>query len=351
MRIIFRQIVVTLIAVAAVYALLLIGALFLYPLPDPHKAIDSAHAVDTVFTTDAKYVFLNRAALRSSGPEVILLGASNTQVGFRTDELRRLLGGMAVHNLSVGASNVTQDRQVFELVREMASPDQLRQAVFVIGIWYGNTIPDATVWSTPDRVAGDTNIDIERYRYGLAWRTASGPHEVVPPSLFHAGLVAIYPFVAVDRLARDLTLSLRQSSGQVELENRTEAERNTSVMTNQQKADALAYWRSQVGKPQLGAQQFDVLEKTVDEIRAARSKVLVVNLPIPRWHSDASSYEAEYNQRWTAFAARMAGKLGVKLLDMRDLNGDTLFSDEIHPRPNTNGIWDRRLAAALTTSF
>jgi hypothetical protein len=209
-------------------------------------------------------------------------------------------------------------------------------------------IPDGTIWNAPDRSAGDSNIDIERYRYGFDVRSKNGPKSVVTPQLLRAGLVAIYPFVAMDRLARDLTLKLRQRVlGKVALLNKTEAERNSAQLSSSDKADAIVYWRKQVDASTLGGRQFTELERTVSEITKSGAKVLVVNLPIPHWHSEISPFYAEYIRRWNAFAAQMKNRPDVSLLDMRDMNDDSNFSDEVHPRPKFVSQWDLRLTEAL----
>jgi hypothetical protein len=345
---IIRQISFTISSLIFVYGILIVVSLLLYPLPDNNASLDSAHADDTVFSTDAKYVFLNRAPLSIKRDNVILLGASNVLVGFRQAELERLLSGVSVHNLAVGGSNITQDRQVFELAREMIAPEQLRRSIFVIGVWYGTLVPDATMWNTPDRISGDTDIDIERYRYGFDARTSQGPLEIVRPGFLQKGLVAVYPFIVADRLARDMTLTLREHLlNRHVLENRTDAERNAAVTSARDKADAIAYWRRRFGKSPIGSQQFEVLEKTVDEILGSGGRVLVVNLPIPRWHSDVSPYYREYKERWSDFVALADGKYGATTLDMSGLDNDSEFSDEVHPKPRSATIWDKTVAGAL----
>ena len=100
--------------------------------------------------------------------------------GFRPARLQQLVPQATVHNLAIGGANMTEVRQMVDLVLEVQSPAAQRRNLFVIGAWYGLFADDRARWYTPDRHPGDTDLDIERYRYGFYRRTADGP--VAPTS-------------------------------------------------------------------------------------------------------------------------------------------------------------------------
>jgi hypothetical protein len=76
---------------------------------------------------------------------------------------------------------------------------------------------------------------------------------------------------------------------------------------------------------------------------------VIVNLPIPAWHSAAVRYDADYLKTVNAFIARHADDPLFASVDMRDMNNDTWFSDEVHPKPRVVPLWVRRIAAPVQT--
>ena len=182
MKAILRQSGLLLIALAAIYGALLAVTLVVVPRPDEAAGLDTATAGQTLFMTEPKYIYLNRRQLRSEVPQVVLLGASNVVVGLRQPEVASLVKGATVHNLAIGGANMTEVQQVFDLVHEMQSPAGRHRTVYVVGIWYGMFFENRQHWYTPDRHPGDTDIDIERLRYGFCRRGASGVVSVLPPA-------------------------------------------------------------------------------------------------------------------------------------------------------------------------
>ena len=124
--------------------------------------------------TEPKYV-LNRAALRSPNEKIVFLGASNVGIGFKPQFIQPFLSSAVIHNLAIGGSNVTQLAQVHELIDEVQNAVARRHTIYVIGIWQGLFVANEMRWFTQDRVGGDTDLDIERYRYGFWRRSAAGP--------------------------------------------------------------------------------------------------------------------------------------------------------------------------------
>src|SRR5215469_6329260 len=109
MRVIVRQGAALLLCVAMLYIGLLGLSLALVPRPDQHQGLDSSLAGNTIFMTEPKYIYLNRTPLRDASEKIVLLGASNVNVGFNLAELRPLLPTtVSVHKLGIGGANMTE---------------------------------------------------------------------------------------------------------------------------------------------------------------------------------------------------------------------------------------------------
>jgi hypothetical protein len=347
MRAILKQVLYLSIALVGIYAVLLALSYALVPSVSGRGGLDSSLAEDSIFTTDPKYVFLNRAAVRPDASRIVFVGASNTAVGFKQPEVQQLVPSSEVDNLSVGGSNMTQVAQIVDLVQELQDSAARRRTTFVIGMWYGMFVQDSFRWGTPDRHAGDTDIDIERYRYGFYRRTDAGPRQVVPPDGLPLGVMLIHPYLVLDELSRVASKDFRDRLlGKPP--RRTDAERNATIVSEADRVVALGYWRQQMHSDgPMSEEQFLVLHDLVERILAQGSKAVLVDLPIPHWHAERSPFYANYLTRKKTLLSGLQGKPGFTYLEMADQNDDLDFSDEVHPKPRVTPLWATQVAALL----
>ncbi len=350
MRAILKQILFVLMALAGIYAVLLTLSYLIVPPTKQGEGLDSSLADGTIFMTGPKYVFLNRAALRPDAPRIVFVGASNTVVGFKQREVQALLPNEEIDNLSVGGSNMTQIAQIVDLVQESQSSAARRRTTFVIGMWYGTFAQDEFRWDTPDRHAGDTDIDIERYRYGFYRRSENGPKQVLPAADLPLGVALIHPYLVFDALSRRASRDLRDR-----LFGRpapwTDAERDASVVSEAAREADLDYWREQMHSDgPIAEEQFTVLRNLIDRILAQRSRVVLVDLPIPHWHAERSPLYPDYLRHKKALLSDLRARDGFAYLEMMDLNDDLEFSDEVHPKPRVTRLWAARVAELIGTA-
>ncbi|MFT3735049.1 MAG: hypothetical protein QM776_08495 [Rhodocyclaceae bacterium] len=346
MHALLRQSALLLCSVVLLYALLLGLSLWWLP-PATTRVLDTGSAARSLYLTEPKYVFLQRAVLDNERDKVLLLGASNVVAGFRQAQIQPQLRGLEVHNLGVGGSNVTQLAQLVELVHAAQTPAARQHNTFVIGLWYGLFASNAVRWHTPDRHAGDTDIDIERYRYGFFRRTEQGPVALWPQTWLQAGNILIHPFLVLDKLARDATVSLRrQVAGKTpELSN---AQRDAAVVSAAERQRYLHFWRDYMGgNSTLQAEQFRELGALITDIVEQGGRVVLVDLPIPAWHATQSPYDADYRQRLAQDVVHYQINPHVTYVQLPTGNADTDFSDEVHPKPRVAQRWASSLAAVL----
>jgi hypothetical protein len=347
MKVVLLKLARVAVALSVLYLGLLSLSLLLVPRAPGNEPIDTALAGRTLYLTEPKYVFLARAKLAGSQPKLLLLGASNTMAGFKRAEVQARLPQFQVHNLAVGGSNLSQIVQVAELVREVQPAAARKQTHYVVGLWYGLFASDAARWHTPDRTPGDTDIDIERYRYGFYRRTPIGAASLLPVGKLDAAVTLIHPYLVLDKLARDATVSVRaQLSGKPAA--LSDAERNARVITPAEQQKYLAFWRDYMGpSEQLADEQFERLAALVKLISKDGGSVMLVDLPIPSWHANGSSLAQQYQQRLQRALPELTALPGVTFLPLAVDAVDADFSDEVHPKPRVTPVWAARLADAV----
>jgi hypothetical protein len=347
MRAILKQALYLSVALIGIYALLLASSYALVPGVNDRRGLDSGLAKDSIFTTEPKYVFLNRAATRPDANRIVFVGASNTAVGFKQREVQQLIPSWEVDNLSVGGSNMTQVAQIVDLVQDLQSPAARRRTTFVIGMWYGMFVPDEFRWATADRHTGDTDIDIERYRYGFYRRGEGGPRQILPSDELSLGVMLIHPYLVFDDLSRAVSKGFRERL-RGKPAKRTDAERNASIVPENERVTALEYWREQMHSDgPIAAEQFLVLRDLIARILAQGSKAVLVDLPIPHWHEERSPYYNDYLHRKETLLTDLEGKPDFRYLEMAGQNDDLDFSDEVHPKPRVTPRWATQVTALL----
>ncbi|TYL87190.1 hypothetical protein [Bradyrhizobium cytisi] len=350
MRYILRQIAVTFTSFAFLYVL--IGGLSFLVFPDPsHGGLrDFQVAERTLFMTVPKYVLLGRSVLDTPDPKVLIVGASNTAVGFIQKLIQSKLACGKVSNLAMGGANISEAAQIIDLVRETQSSPGAAPNTFVIGVWYGMFADSDIRFADPDRNRGESDLDIEKYRYGFYRRTANGPVAVLPSKWLDAGVMAIRPLLLVEKVAREartginLLLTGRRSA------QRTEVEREAAVMSEQDKKKALEYWQESMGfKGAISETQFNLLRSTVASLLDSGERVVLVDLPIPSWHRDASPYQPGYEQKLQELSGQFKERSNFISISMSDLDGDLDYSDEVHAKRHLANVWSERLASVLSS--
>src|SRR6202043_4097428 len=134
---ILRQAALTFLSFAFLYGLL--GGLSFLVFPDPASEgqRDFQDAEHTLYMTVPKYVFLGRSVLNGSAQKVLMVGASNTGVGFVQQAIQSKLTCAKVSNLAVGGANIYEVGQIIDLVHDVQKTSDRPSNTFVIGAWFG----------------------------------------------------------------------------------------------------------------------------------------------------------------------------------------------------------------------
>jgi len=346
LKLILKQAALTFVSFATLYLIVLGVSFAVLPAPAQNGVLDAQAAGGTLYMTSPKYVFLGRGTLSSADRKVIMVGASNIGNGFRATMVQPLMLCSKVSNLGVGGTNISQVNQIIDLVHEVQDGATRKLNTFVIGVWYGMFVDSEVRYNDADRNRGDTDIDIERYRYGFARRTANGSVNVVPARWLDAGVAAIRPILLLEKAARTMRSMADRLTGRSR--DHTDAEREAAVMTDKQKQDALVYWLQGMGSnDQISQEQVALLIRTVDRLLNAGEQVVLADLPIPAWHRDASPYYPAYQEALQAIVQQFDGRRAFKFMRMSDLDGNEDYSDEVHAKPHLAKVWSARLVEIL----
>ena len=332
---------------ACLYGLLWAVSIAIFPPAMSDASLDTSQASHTLYMTEPRYIYLNRAPLELPGAKVILVGASNTVVGFRQHDLAPLIRNARVDNLAIGGANVTEMAQVVDLALHTENASSRRQTTFVLGIWYGMFGSNQDWWFSPDRHGGDTDIDIERYRYGFCWRTGQGPLSLVSPQYIGAAALAIHPYLVAEKLVRDTTTFIDvRLLGKAAM--RTEQQRNEASVDEPGRSRAISYWENRLGPSgSIPPEQFDALQQLIGALVSTGANVVLVDLPLPKWHAERSPYLASYYQQLMPIVDAFQGLPRFRFMRLKGLSDDADFSDEVHPKPKISAEWSRQLANVL----
>lgn len=348
MKHILRQAALTALSFGLLYALMLGITFIVMPDPPRNGTLDAWAAGETLYLTSPKYAFLGRDVLNVADCKVIMVGASNTGLGLKQGQVQALLPCAKVSNLAIGSANITEVRQMIDLVHDVQDPAARRSNLFVIGVWFGMFVDTELLWPGAERQRGDTDLDIERYRYGFYRRTPEGPVAVAPPHWLHAAVTLIRPYLLLEKAARWATAGLRRT-----LLGRppgmTDDDRDARLLGDADREEALAHWRLTMGGSRpISQAQVALLQDTIERLLQSGEKVVLVDLPIPAWHRDISPYQPSYVQQVQGpVFDHFAGRPGFATLKMADLAADTDYSDEVHAKPRLARVWAARLGAML----
>jgi hypothetical protein len=97
----------------------------------------------------------------------------------------------------------------------------------------------------------------------------------------------------------------------------------------------------------MSEESFRTLDRVVDSVVQGGGRVLLVDMPIPAWHSRGSALWSDYRTRMDAELRRLQTRPGVSVARMNDANDDLDFRDEVHPKPRVARLWAQQLVKAL----
>lgn len=319
-------------------------------LPYNQKIVDTGASASSIYFYEPKYVVYGRKPLQKKTNKVILLGASNVREGFRPEQIQPFIPGYTVHNVTVGATNFTQMKQIVELLHESLPHEKRQENIFVIGIWYGLFVDNKARWKD-----GKTDIDNEKIRYGLYKQSKDNITPVLPSPYINYLIEAVQPFLVFDKYVNAYFTKPIGNLNQYIFSNKGQTSKATLknddiVLTDIEKGKALTFWRQYMGdlNESFMEEQFTVLKEIVDIINKSGGKVIIIDMPIAKWHADRSKYYHVYKDKIKDFMSELKPAL---YLNYQDMNDNLDYYDSAHPKPKVTMKWGTRLAKDINNSL
>ncbi len=352
-----RHALITFGFLAAIYLAALGVTLLAFP-ADGNVPIGQRVAEETIYASDPRVMVYGRRPLANAGRKVVFVGASDVMESFRPDQTSRALGGMQIHNMALGGSNMTTTDEVVDLILQATPPEGRKHLTIVLGLWYGLFTADK------QRFEGyPTHIEVEEMRYGLYQPPPGGkgaPRPVLPPDWM----------MTVDFLLRPVLLGSFVRSNYwdtfyygtkekilARLGHGTPPQRfmmapiedlDHHQLTDEEKRILNARQNDKVGPVSAQTDEgFHHLIQMARRTQAAGVRLIILDMPITSWHAAAMPQFASFQTRKIPWLAKVRRYPNVRYVNLQKAVDDGDFSDFIHPRPRFTVQWAERAAKII----
>jgi len=332
------------------YAALVAVSYALYPEGRVVGGIDTAESSATIFYSGDRCIMFGLPKLAQSPKDrIFLIGASNVRDGFRPKELQSLLPSYEVHNLGLGASNISQMQDIANLLFALPRP-VLERSVIVIGVWYGSFVANGSQQDTVH-----ASMLAEQEQYGL-YKFDHGRAKLnVNSGLLPYMVAAMRPYfmchIAASKV-REFAVDAREWLHIFLRERRVPDFRPGArpKVDDRYKDEALKKWADYMGSAdgKFKDEQFKKLIGLCRAIHESGASVVIVDMPLPRWHRDGSRNYAEYQKVKMAYIDEALKTGRARYLDLEETITDEDFCDSAHPKAAATKRWSELLGKAIT---
>lgn len=329
-----------------------------YGWPSSKLPVEVLRHPRTTFRDEAlRAIFESRNLSKASEPLLIIMGASVAQEAFPPNALQKKVPTLLANNFAVGASNVTQMAQIYELVAKSTPPPVLKKSTIVFALTYALFVPDSRRWSNPYLVppsavkSGVLISDIKReaMRAQPVLDPTSPVFQMMPPWLIQMAqqrLAILLPLA--EKLPVHIADSVLQWPGW-KFDPRIQLGLVPPVGPNQETAstkeltphEVMDWITNYMGLPSgvLPDEQFRCFSELILRAHAAGLHVVVVNLPMPTWHAKESPFYAPYREKLQATISPFLKDGTVNYIDLVHSLPDDKFRDGTHPKPEAVELW------------
>ncbi len=300
-----------------------------------------SRASDVAFgTLGASAVVYNRRPLMQNHPQVILIGSSNFQ-HYSANAIASEMPGVSASNMAVDGSDLADFRLIVNLAYEALPALPSDKHTFVFGLWYGEFIQGV----------GQKFLDTELVRYGLYQKVEDDRARLkIPRATLPVAVAALRPLIILKRAWEPLTAVtisvVNDILGQPRPAAIDSAAQDGAPNLSDAEKRALIERRSAEGN----RVSDDVLAKLMPiakRISDRGDRLVLVDLPLPRWHAQAVPAATDYSSRKQAYFAEVLRLPGIYYVDMEGIATDADFYDSVHLRPNACFELAHRVGQAL----
>jgi len=296
-----------------------------------------------IYTNSPRYIVWGRASLNRSSAKAILTGGSNLRKAIHLGPIQDALGDVDVHNLSAGGMNITQMRQIVDLAMEVIPKDAYTGTTFVFALSFALFVDNDHHWRVYEKLPG-TRVEMEMKRFGLYRSSGDGHEALFPPNLIPEISLGLWPLFALSNARRELVRfwrDVRRGTGG------EQTKRDMSRAADRQAA--LNLWRSYMGTPdeKLRDEQFVELVEMSNALIRQGVRVVLVDMPVPKWLADRSNHDADYQQRKGRYFPQIIDHDLASYIDLRDIDRIEDYVDSGHLNERAGLKFSSRLANQL----
>jgi hypothetical protein len=215
------------------------------------------------------------------------------------------------------------------LAYEVLPTSSSNKHTFIVGLWYGDFFEGDGV--------GRKALDSELTRFGLYGNVENDRAILkIPQAALPAAFATLRPLIIMQRAWE--TVSVVSTSvtedilGQPHPTDMDFAGLDQLATPTDEEKRQLVEQRSQAGA-QVSDEVLAKLMPIAKRISDAGDRLVLVDLPLPRWHADAVPAAADYSRRKQPYLAEVLRLPGVYYLDLEGNATDDDFYDSVHLRP------------------
>jgi hypothetical protein len=247
---------------------------------------------------------------------------------FRPPEVKERFSDFEVHQLALGFHNESLVELEARLLTQTMSREVLAKSVFVLGVWYG-----AFVENGNPRLF---DMDAVFLQSGLFARKGGVVEPIAGPTVLPVLVQLLRPFHFAQWLSES-----KLGTYKPHLADRfvnapakgNEREQSLAVIEDR--------WLARKDRS-LADQQFDALYDTVKLLTDAGASVAIVDMAMPRWHTEHAAYLPAYAQQKAKYWPRLSALPRVRIVDLTEVEAitpDDHFYDLNHVTIEATHLW------------
>ncbi|WP_320173885.1 hypothetical protein [Maridesulfovibrio sp.] len=322
---------------AGIYLFLFCLSYFIYP---TSSYLDvSSHSM---FGNSRANLCWGRAPLSQPGKYIVLIGSSSARDGFRPAMMTKD-DGIIVHSLCLGGSNISAMSRTYDLAKEAMDAQSLDNSIIATAVVYPNFAEDKMAWGE-----GLTHVDNELVRFGFYEIVNDVAISKYSASTRKLLITMLRPFFMISTGIDTFKSHVSTLMQTVYFKIKGMKLKPGLINEKYQKA-AMEYWTKIIGRDggDLAEEQFEKLYGIANKASADGAQFVLVDLPLPKWHSEKSPFWVDYQERKKKWINLILSLPGTSYLNMQDLTDKADYVDSAHPTPEAAKKWGARLRSFI----
>jgi hypothetical protein len=324
-----------------------------------NKRIDTWEPERSIFSTDTHMVAMEGYRLHATNKKkMFILGSSTSREGFRPKDLANSFPGYEIHNLSIGPSNIDQVQSVLNVILKNTSAENLKDAIFLIGMNFYDFRDNATLWDGKLNRVQQEQVNSHFYKL-----KKDGVKFILPSFMETSFLSLLRPYLTLKFFKDGFPKRLASFEDALFLNHEfhpslfypvnthpkssDEAKNSPVNLSAKEILDHQNAWEKNFSKDhQYHLEQWEKMKLLVDQMSQMSAHVIWVEVPVPTWLMKFSFYK-EYLTQKIPMKKLIESHGNMRFLEIQELVNDTQFYDSTHPCPDTTPLWAKGVVEKL----